>query len=1209
MKFHRIITVAIALMLFTAAMPLGAFSLAGTAVADEGDDGWEETASSTDAPHHPVIDEDRGVLIVPLYDSIVAYDEATGAELWRESYDGRISQQPAVADGFVYFTADTSTNGDIYAVDTYTGDTEWSGTANGASEYVVVNEHHGLVITATSYYTTAFDADTGSEVWTYQTDGWQQTVATTDDLVVIGEWDHYIIGLDAETGSELWVDERESAVNAIAFTDDRVYVELDEEVAALDHEGERQWDRLITGGEVDNLLATDDRVVVYDGGDLTVLTAEDGTTVWSDPVNINRNMVHAVGDDGEVIVVPDGVYALNDGEILADTLLPSSGRIVMSGDTAYYTYWTGSSARAGAMTVDGVEDSSWTHTKADASGTNSPSLTEATDFITGQVVSCGVSLSIGECPSESPVPHAWVETVVIDYDKVDEHIREPGEELLSAVNRVERDLYDTTPDVFDESLNPVYDIFEANEGEDVTTVIINPESAWGLEKYTDGVDTHQTGIFLESNEPYVVTAWDLSESGWLQDSVDRQLPGRTVSGGEVEFRKLSVTGETTAVYSFPLTNEYATSIEYYLGRGPGKTHEYARVQLPPGWYVAEYVPEEGETETIPVPIQVGSTSELFTDALNTAETDLRGLLTDHAERTQAYIDNDIVQVERVQADHNGEFAVGMDSRVETVHMVAYKGGPDELRELDPMDVDYDTMVGAIESLDPTEDVLTPVYVTKGKKTVDVPAEGVKLETVRLQPPVDEEGWLDFLGWMEMVWEGEQYLENLVTYFGEAEEDVRERAEQVCEMAGTTLLAEYDCEDVANLDEEATFDLVNDFESEFRDRSPTYRGGSGTTTPTIGEDDDGVLTVDADLEIATGWSDPGLGLDDIVVTVYLGDGTTVTVEEEYIDISRTLSGSHLVEIRDYPLPNEDASAIRFGVSVVDDDGHTGRADGPATENPRVSDGIPRVDSLGFDTLRPVVGDSVTMRPASDDSRYRALVDAEVFAPDGSSVFVTVEDGTLQFTAEDEGRYVIRYTIEDVNGVEYTETVAITAHSASPAMPPSVRVEPSIFGSVAVTGDGITGATIEERTGSVRLVANLHADATGPVSVYLTSIDASDISLRLLDEDDRALDRHRTVYLHTAELNDDALVWTHGHPTTGVYGEVRHVGDGTVIHTFADDTGKLDAAINNNPTLLDKIRYEMSKLVSSLTTWTPPQLLSTVSTVNLLTLALPAQVTLQ
>jgi len=119
---------------------------------------------------------------------VVARDPATGEPLWKAvlEKEGEARFGPAVADGTVYAT--TADPGNVIAVDTDTGDVEWTFDTGEARGSPVVDSDTVYVPSWGDETVYALDADTGTERWHFDTGGSPyHPPAIVDGTIFVGE--------------------------------------------------------------------------------------------------------------------------------------------------------------------------------------------------------------------------------------------------------------------------------------------------------------------------------------------------------------------------------------------------------------------------------------------------------------------------------------------------------------------------------------------------------------------------------------------------------------------------------------------------------------------------------------------------------------------------------------------------------------------------------------------------------------------------------------------------------------------------------------------------------------------------------------------------------------------------------------------------------------------------------------------------------------
>lgn len=815
----------------------------------------------------------------------------------------------------------------------------------------------------------------------------------------------------------------------------------------------------------------------------------------------------------------------------------------------------------------------------------------STDFgeVSGTVIAC--SPLDADCTDGPPVSNAVVEGLLINYDMVEEYVQNEGESLEDAVDRVNTDVFWLEPDDWDDTIR-VVDIFDgdiADDGEPI--VVVNHIDDWGLDDIDDDVNAENTVVHMDSYEPYVLTAWDATESSYFEDHVDDSLPGQTVPGGEVEFRQIAPTGETLGVWGFPLNQEYNTQTTALLGWGPGKTHNYAVAYLPPGFYEVTYIDDDGEESKVNYIVKVGTTHEILSN-WQTEETDLDGELTLRAQMALEYIENGVIEPVRTRADADGTWEIELPIFVGDLHFSAYKSG-DKLDGISTENASFDRLLAEIEGDSSHSSVL---YAPTAPVHAEVTDEDVTVRTVRIESPQDPDefhDWLDVIlsvinedGYFDLggeIWEGAfddlsgidtstDGAEELYEDLTESVEENPELVEAINERFEEEGLGDLD-DDVSTIDDDELYERISIILEEINEVESITDAEETTESIT-----DGLMS--AEIPFGFNIGDDRFELDGITVVAHHDDGSQAVIDEEYLSLDQNALGTtQTVVITDYPLP-EDVSTAYFSVTAINADGKATATTNTITDPSSPSQGPPSIDAIVLDTIRLQPGESMRMSATSDDPRFGALGGIDVHSPAGDIISGTpASDGTVSAELSHDGAHTIRYTVSDSDGNEYVDYIRLRADDRhSSIAPPSIRVRDSMFGTIAIVSDGITDAQVDARAGDARVVASVSDGASGSVHVYLTDRDVSQLSVRLLDDYGRSLDRHRSVVVHLPELSDGALVRAHEKPVGTQYGEIEHRDAGSTLTTYAED-GRIDIEIDKNPSFIDKVRYRIDSVIET------------------------------
>jgi outer membrane protein assembly factor BamB len=229
---------------------------------------------------HPPIVVDGVAYVASDVGDIVAFDAASGSELWRTPLGGG-TETPTYADGVLYVSVVTdsetgNSGGVLLALDADDGTEIWrmpTGTFGGTSPVVA----DGVVYAGGDQELYAFAADTGEQHWVYAIDAPPcvcnpRPAAVADGIVYVvpgGMQQASLFAIDAASGEERWRYDGQLAGESMRFTDPVVA------------------DDLIFVGE-GALFAPAD-------GLFAALDAETGRVVWT--IELDASTSPAVADD------------------------------------------------------------------------------------------------------------------------------------------------------------------------------------------------------------------------------------------------------------------------------------------------------------------------------------------------------------------------------------------------------------------------------------------------------------------------------------------------------------------------------------------------------------------------------------------------------------------------------------------------------------------------------------------------------------------------------------------------------------------------------------------------------------------------------------------------------------------------------------------------------------------------------------------------
>lgn len=155
-----------------------------------------------------------------------------------------------------------SSDGNIYSLDTKTGNVNWKFKTNGPVHGTPVIDKNKVFVGGWDAVLYALNAETGKEIWHFATStkigfkGIQSSVAVSDGKVYFGARDPHFFSLDAETGKLIWKYDAENSwiLSTAVITNGTIYVGTSDTyvLLALDAKTGAEKYRFKTNGYVYN---------------------------------------------------------------------------------------------------------------------------------------------------------------------------------------------------------------------------------------------------------------------------------------------------------------------------------------------------------------------------------------------------------------------------------------------------------------------------------------------------------------------------------------------------------------------------------------------------------------------------------------------------------------------------------------------------------------------------------------------------------------------------------------------------------------------------------------------------------------------------------------------------------------------------------------------------------------------------------------------
>ncbi len=796
------------------------------------------------------------------------------------------------------------------------------------------------------------------------------------------------------------------------------------------------------------------------------------------------------------------------------------------------------------------------------------------NLVSGRVTYCPTANP--GCESPSPVPNGTVvEAWGVKENNIDpgraQSLSERAEEIRNDIRNFDAEKIGWDPN---RKLTGSGGDFENIDQKYVA--VHNPDD-WGLEAWSDSPQLEDPLLTAPADRDFILSVWDPTSNTRIQDGLDKDLPGTVHDDTKIVLEQLDYQSGVVNTYTVPTDSTYESADWSFAS-----DHDYARVNLPPGFYRVHakgssfsYVITVGDPQDLSQTI----TSDLRTDA---------DKLSQQAEKARDLMNqNKVVKLTNTTFTENGtsgkfEFSSVPDD-VHVVAIQAYTPAANGYQLDDPANASIQDLreVAALSSYNGS------FYVTPRAKDVIAPSagNGVKALEVSATPFMDPARFQNKTEWLEQLFTNETFADSVATHL---EMNTTEREDLLSELEtikedNSELEQRYqelvdsvaDNPDSPTTDEEiqALEQAIRDLEGKLQADEPEVGFSEGTVSATVPFNGNGV----------TGAS--SLDPDAVsVVAHFPNSGNSETVPDEYVSVNSNIGRSDTVEITDYPVPNTD-HMVTFSVTVSGEDGGLGTAKVPAI-SPQFGGTPLELKSVTVSSLYPGPSETVTVTPvAGEESATIKSVNATVSGPNGKVPTNQVDTGEVNFQTDGKGAYYVTLDITGEDGNTWTESLSVKANAESVSEPATLRVREGFTGTFPVIGQSLVGGSVDEQSDSVGVTAIADSEnIPSSVHVHMEELTGSvtDTEFRLMKKSGNSgpetARKHIKVYMHTDTLPEDAVVYRNGNQPLKVggstaYGDIRcsEDGQGCTVITHTDGDGTATVTVNSNPDLIDRAMY--------------------------------------
>lgn len=738
------------------------------------------------------------------------------------------------------------------------------------------------------------------------------------------------------------------------------------------------------------------------------------------------------------------------------------------------------------------------------------------------------------------------------------------------------ELLEQMSDPLPDEWNPDMDLSGHMSDADTNYVAVHTESDWELDALGRTSNLENPKLNPPADHPIALSVWHPPGEATVENHVDSSLHGATTEQNIV-VKKIDPAGGVEDTWTLE-PNEKRTTGSLTWER----EHPYAVTRLPAGIY---RVYPEGNEQTA-YTIAVGDTDQLASAIQESYEQEI-SKLNEQEKEIRERLNNDTVWRTTVTTDANGEWTADVPPNVVTVQAQAYD--VPAYVSSDPQNATYADIRGHFEtgSIDNQTVILSTDSTRFEPPTSDATITVQRHDTSEWVTNVEEfsnrfqELWDQWRNETMAEWESmyEDRLENatlesLKNRFAdlraviEANDELRE-----------AYLERSDRDEIAAADNLTRDELETEIGHM---RQTLYSASSGSITPNDPIVSEGLLSMEfptsGDAEYA-------------MVELVWSDGTVEHMPYEYYSIeSGGVLGGDTVVVDDYPLEeNADGRAlanVRVTATMAEDEGivSDGDDDSPPVERgsapvtvPAFGGDIPAIDAIDVSTTAPGPDERVTFGLEPEPGTgYGSLEHVNVTGPAGTEIATEITDSDRgAFRTDGAGVHFVRATYSNSQGDLFVLTFRLNARENSIRTGPEVVVTEYAGGTVALAGEGLENAHVENAGDTLSVSATIPGDESAPARIdvkpgqHLTkATEYVEVSV-LQGADEKTIDSHVQVAIHVDRgISDDTLLWRNGdafrQSGEDRFGEVEeHESGKDIVRTYTDADGYAEIRMDQDP----------------------------------------------